>query len=43
LSVKTHTISATYSGDANYATATASESITMTAAAAALAENTVVS
>ncbi len=33
LSVKTHTISATYSGDANYATATANESITVTAAA----------
>jgi hypothetical protein len=34
LTVKTHTISAAYSGDANYATATASESITVTAAAA---------
>ena len=34
LSVKTHTISAAYSGDGNYATATASESITVTAAAA---------
>ncbi len=34
LSVKTHTISAAYSGDANYAAATASESITVTAAAA---------
>jgi hypothetical protein len=33
LSVAKHTISATYSGDANYATATASESITVTAAA----------
>ncbi len=33
LSVKTHTISAAYSGDANYAAATASESITVTAAA----------
>jgi hypothetical protein len=32
LSVEKHTISATYSGDANYATATASESITVTAA-----------
>ena len=34
LSVKTHTISAAYSGDGNYAAATASESITVTAAAA---------
>ena len=34
LSVKSHTISAAYSGDGNYATATASESITVTAAAA---------
>ena len=32
LSVKAHTISAAYSGDANYASATASESITVTAA-----------
>jgi hypothetical protein len=34
LSVRTHTIAAAYSGDANYAAATASESITVTAAAA---------
>ena len=34
LSVKTHTISAAYSGDADYVTATASESITVKAAAA---------
>jgi len=34
LSVKTHTISAAYSGDGSYATATASESITVTAAGA---------
>jgi hypothetical protein len=33
LTVKAHTISAVYSGDANYASATASESITVTAAA----------
>jgi hypothetical protein len=35
LSVKAHTISAAYSGDGNYVAATASESITVTAAAAA--------
>ncbi len=34
LSVKTHTISAAYSGDGNYVAASASESITVTAAAA---------
>ena len=34
LSVKAHTISAAYSGNANYKTASASESITVTAAAA---------